>query len=256
MPWYGIAIVTGLCFGSFANVLIHRVPRRLSIIKSASACTACGAYIRPYDLLPVISWLVLHGRCRNCKMRISALYPLVEIACALLFVGMLTFTPTLSAIFLSLLGFNLLVVSVIDFNTQEIPDGLVVMAAVIGITWVSLGHFSEYFPHTPGFIGALLGILTGGLPLLIIDKLVQVVLKKDGFGYGDVKLMAVCGVFLGWQLTLVAFFFAFVAGGMYASFLLITGRARRGDYIAFGPFLCTGTVAALWGGNAFVGIFF
>ena len=255
MIWFGIAIVTGLCFGSFANVLIHRVPRGLSIVVPASACTACNSPIKPYDLLPIISWLVLWGRCRNCKAPISVTYPLVEIACALIFAGMLAFTFTLSAIFLSLLGFILLVVSVIDAHTQEIPDGLVIAAAVIGIVWVVLGHVTGYFPHAPGFFGAGLGILTGGLPLLIIDKLVQVALKKDGFGHGDVKLMAVCGIFLGWQLTLVAFFFAFVTGGMYASFLLISGRGRRGDYIAFGPFLSAGTIAAIWGGNAFLSMF-
>jgi len=163
---------------------------------------------------------------------------------------MVLFTPSLSAIPLSLFAFALLVVALIDWDTREIPDSLLIFIALIGLSWVALGHFSNLLPLSPDFINAGLGILAGGMPLLVIDRLMLIFYKKDGFGYGDVKLMAVSGIYLGWRLVIVAFICAFLAGGMYAAFLLITGRAKRGEYIAFGPFLCTGVITALWFGQA------
>jgi len=180
---------------------------------------------------------------------------LTEIICALLFAGMVLLTPSFSAVFLSLFAFILLTVSIIDWDTQEIPDKLLIFTALIGISWVAAGHFSTVFPMAPGFIDAGLGILAGGLPLFIVDKLVLALFKKDGFGYGDVKLMAVCGLFLGWRLIFAAFFFAFITGGVFATVLLLTGRAKRGEYIAFGPFLCAGVLIAIWFGQVFLGFF-
>ena len=251
MPGVFLWAVVGLCFGSFANVLVYRLPRKISIVSPGSACPACNISIAPYDLLPLVSWLFLKGRCRGCKSPISLRYPLTELACALLFTGMMLFTQTPSAIFLSLFAFILLTIALVDQDTQEIPDGLLLAALLIGAVWVVLGNLSQAFPHAPGFIDAGLGILAGTVPLLAIDRLMLVLFKKDGFGYGDVKLMAVAGLFLGWSAVLAAFFFAFVTGGIFAAFLLITGRAGRGEYIAFGPFLAAGTIAALWFGQGF-----
>ena len=250
MPLIVLAAVVGVCFGSFANVIVFRLPRKARVTSPPSTCPACGYRIAFYDLLPIISWILLKGRCRNCRTGISFRYPLIEFTCALLFVGMVLLTPTLSAVFLSLFAFILVAISFIDWDTQDIPDVLLLTAALLGAGWVAAGHFSPLFSKAPGFIDAGLGILAGGLPLLMVDKLVLVLYKKDGFGYGDVKLMAVAGLFLGWRYVFVAFFIAFLAGGVYAAFLLITGRARRGEYIAFGPFLCAGIIAALWFGQA------
>ena len=255
MPLIAWAALIGLCFGSFANVLIFRLPRKISILSPPSACPACNCPIAPYDLIPILSWVLLKGRCRSCRKGISPRYPLTEFTCALLFVSMVLYTASLSAAFLSLFMFVLLTVSLIDWDTQEIPDALLLVAALTGIGWVVAGHFSSLFPKAPGFIYAGLGILAGGLPLFIVDRLVLALFKKDGFGHGDVKLMAVSGLFLGVRLIFVAFFIAFIIGGIYAVFLLITGRARRGDYIALGPFLCVGIVAALWFGQAFLNFF-
>ena len=251
MPWVLLWAVLGLCFGSFANVLVYRLPRRISIITPRSACPACNYPIIPYDLLPLIGWILLKGRCRSCKHGISLRYPLTELACALLFVGMILFAQTLSVIFLSLFAFILLTVSLVDWDTQEIPDGLLFAALLLGMGWVIVGHFSQVFYQAPDFIDAGLGILAGAVPLLAVDKLMLALVKKDGFGYGDVKLMAVSGLFLGWSAVFAAFFFAFIAGGIFAAFMLITGRAKRGEYIAFGPFLSGGVIAALWFGPVF-----
>jgi len=252
VSWIVYAFVIGLCFGSFANVLAYRLPRKVSILMPPSGCIACKASIAYYDLLPVLSWIILKGRCRFCKVCISIRYPLMELICGLLFAGMVILTPTFSAVFLSLFAFMMLVVALIDHDTLEISDSLLVFTALLGVTWVVLSHFSLLFPMAPDFIGAGLGILAGGIPLFAIDRLVMILYKKDGFGYGDVKLMAVCGLFLGWQLIFVAYVIAFIVGGMYASFLLISGRAKRGQYIAFGPFLVAGVIISLWVGKAFI----
>ena len=253
--WPTYAFLFGLCFGSFANVLIRRLPRGLPVITPPSACPECGQRLRAWDLVPVLSWLVLRGRCRYCNGPVSVRYPAVELLCGLLFAGMALLTPTLSAIPLALFAFVLLCVSAIDIDTREIPDGLLVFGGVVGVLWVALGRFAPAaFPLVPGIAGAALGALAGGLTLFLVDMLVLLLAKKYGFGFGDVKLMAMAGLFLGWQLVAVAFVFAFVSGGAFAAFLLLTRRAKRGDYLAFGPFLAVGCLCALWWGRAFIGL--
>jgi leader peptidase (prepilin peptidase)/N-methyltransferase len=158
---------------------------------------------------------------------------------------------SLSLFPLCLFAFVLLCVSVIDAKTQEIPNGLLIFGAAVGAVWVGAGCFLPAL-DSPPLTDALPGILAGGLPLFVIDRLVLLLIKKDGFGFGDVKLMAMAGLYLGWELTLAAFFFAFIAGGGYGAFLLATRRAGRNEYIAFGPFLCAGALAALWFGESFL----
>ena len=231
----------GICFGSFANVVIYRLPKKLSIAKPPSACPSCGNQLSAMDLLPVLSWLLLRGRCRVCNKKISLRYPLVELLCGLLFASMVIYSPTLSAVPLIVFAFILLVISFIDADTQEIPDGLVIIGAVAGVVWVACGGIVWW--------NALLGVVAGAAPLLIIDRICLAVLKKDGFGYGDVKLMAMVGLFLGWKLILMAFLFAFISGAAFAVYLMATGKAKRGAYMAFGPFLCIGTLLSFWFGE-------
>ena len=207
------------------------------------------------DLIPVISWILLRMRCRLCKQKIGIRYPVVELLCGLLFASIVYFTPTLSAIPLSILMLILLIVSFIDWDTQEIPDRLLIVGAIIGIAWVVLGHFSPVLlPYSPSWQNALLGMAAGAVPLLIIDRISLLVFKKDGFGYGDVKLMAMVGIFMGWQLTLGAFPFAILLSFPFAVYFLIKQRKQANDdefagYMAFGPFLCMGVVVALWVGE-------
>jgi len=198
-------------------------------------------------MIPLLSWIVLLGKCRFCKEKVNSRYFLIELSCGVLFTLMLTHTSTLAVIPLWIFAFILLVIFFIDIDTQEIPDVLLIIAGVTGIAWVGLGQISWY--------NAILGVLVGGLPLLAIDRLCLLFTKKDGFGYGDVKLMAVAGIFLGWQLTLVAFFFAFIFGGIICAFLLARSKVKRGQYIAFAPFLCFGILCAFLFGERFICFF-
>jgi leader peptidase (prepilin peptidase)/N-methyltransferase len=244
------ALIVGLCFGSFANVLIYRLPKGLSIVKPASACPSCGKKLKPIDLFPVFSWIFLLGKCRACKKKISPRYLFVELLCGLLFASMAYFSTTLSAVPLAIFVFVLLTISFIDAEIQEIPDGLVITGAIAGIFWVAGGHFMpEFFPHAQPWQDALLGIVAGAAPLFIIDRITLLLIKKDGFGYGDVKLMAMVGLFIGWELMLVAFLLSFISGAIFAVWLMVAGKAKRGGYMAFGPFLCIGTIAAFWVGE-------
>jgi len=255
--WIVFAFVIGLLFGSFANVVIYRLPQKKSIANPPSACPACSNRLTVIDLIPIISWLFLRARCRKCKTKISGRYPLVELICGLLFASMAYFSPTLSAIPLCILMFLLLVISFIDWDTQEISDGLLIIGAVVGIAWVALGYFFPgLFPYSPTWYGALLGIVAGAAPILIIDRISLWVLKKDGFGYGDAKLMAMVGIFMGWQLTLGAFPLAVVGCFPFALYIMIQKRVKPTNkheenpgYMAFGPFLCIGVLIALWFGE-------
>lgn len=249
------AALFGLCFGSFANVLIGRLPKGGSVVSPPSHCDACGRRLEARDLIPVLSWLLLRGRCRFCKERISPRVPAVELGCAILFVCVTAHTgPDISAVPLCALAFTLLCVSCIDADTCEIPDGLIIFGSSVGIVWVIISIFMD--TGAPAWHDALLGAFCGAAPLFLIDRLSLLLLKKDGFGYGDVKLMAMAGLFLGWKLAFVSLFFAVVAGGAYAAFLLISRRAERGAYLAFGPFLSAGVIAALWFGQRFLELMF
>lgn len=242
------ALIFGLCFGSFANVIIFRLPRGESIVAPPSHCTACGSRLKTRDLIPVLSWLILRGRCRYCGEKVSWRYAAVESACAVLFAVTAARTgASLAVIPLCVLAFVLLCVSCIDIDTQEIPDGLLIFGGSVGILWVAV---SAAVPlGAPVWYDAMFGMVAGAAPLFIIDRICLLLLKKDGFGYGDVKMMAAAGIFLGWRMTLISLFCAVVAGGAWGAAMLITGRARRDSYMAFGPFLAAGVMIAMWFGQ-------
>jgi prepilin signal peptidase PulO-like enzyme (type II secretory pathway) len=152
-----------------------------------------------------------------------------------------------------MLAFILMCVSVIDAHTQEIPDGLLLLGVLTAALWIAAGQFSPASPYlnAPGWRDALLGGLAGAAPLFVLDRLTYLLAKKVGFGFGDVKLMAMAGLFIGWRHVLASFCFAFIAGGVWGIFLLASGRAKRGTYFAFGPFLALGILAAQWFGDGF-----
>ncbi|MCL2816470.1 MAG: prepilin peptidase [Oscillospiraceae bacterium] len=250
------ALVFGLCFGSFANVVIYRIPRGESIVSPPSRCPQCGKRLTLLDMIPALSWLFLRGRCRHCKTRVSCRYPIVEIMCAALWLGNIFFTGIGWQILpLCVLAFVLLCIAWIDFDIQEIPDSLVIAGAAAGILWIISGIiFPDININAPVWHDALLGAVVGAAPLFLIDRLTMIAVKKEGFGFGDVKLMAMAGLFLGWQLTLVSLLFAVVSGGILGAVLIASKKIDRGGYMPFGPFLAMGIIASLWFGEKFIGV--
>lgn len=232
--------IFGACIGSFINVVISRLPEKGAFFRNTrSCCPDCGKTIRIYDLFPIVSYLILLGKCRDCKARISPRYPLVETAGALFaMLCIYIFSLTLMALMVYITIMVLLAVSVIDLGTREIPNPLVIALVPPAIASIWLMPDVTLLSHAIGFLSI-------ALPMLLLSLII-----KGAFGGGDIKLMAVCGFLLGWQLTLLAFFIALLTGGSVAAFLLITKRRKRKHHMVFGPALCVGiTTSLFWGAN-------
>lgn len=246
-----LAIIYGLILGSFFNVVICRIPEKKSIFRPASHCPKCSAPIKPWHNIPVISYLLLRGKCRFCKQPISITYPLIElISGAAAFAIWYFYLPSLHPLtWYSLTVFSVRVlfllliipISVIDLCHYIIPDlftlPLLVIAAGIAI-----------LPGNPTLLSALYGILAGGGLLLAVGAVGTLVLKKDAMGGGDIKLMAGAGALWGPQIALLSILFGALLGSMYGVVLMITKRINTDHQIPFGPFLGAGIwIAVLWG---------
>jgi len=232
---YIIVFLFGITVGSFLNVCILRIPKKESIVSVPSHCVSCGRRLKWYELIPLFSWLVLRGRCSTCKSAISPQYPLIEAGNGLLWVlvcAVLGFT--VNALFCCLLASALLVLSVIDGRTGEIPPGISLFILLLALC--------RLFFNLGGWLDYVIGFFAVSLPLYIV----LLVSGGRGIGGGDVKLMAVCGLFLGWKLLLLAFFAGCVIGSVvHIGRMLFFGAGRS---LAFGPYLAAGIFfSALWG---------
>lgn len=237
--------VVGACIGSFLNVVISRLPEKGSFLSdSRSKCPACSHRIRAYDLIPVFSWFILLGRCRDCKERISIRYPLVEVAGAAFAVAvLLRFGLDWAALIVYGATMILMAVALIDYATSTIPDSLCIALIPFAVASVLLLPDVTLLSH-------FIGMVSIALPMLLLTLVIP-----GAFGGGDIKLIAVCGLMLGWQLTLLAFFIALLFGGGTAIWLLASGRRKRGEHMVFGPALCIGIVAALFYGVEIIALY-
>ena len=237
---YGMVLAFGVVVGSFLNVCIYRIPRRETIVTVPSHCMSCGYRLRWFDLIPVASWLALRGKCRKCGAALSAQYPIVEAGNGLLWA--LTFAvcgwsaeTALACLVLS----ALLVISVIDWRTYEIPPGLNLFIGAAGVLRLLL--------KPAGWPMALAGCAAVSGFLL----LVYAVTRGPGIGGGDIKLMAAAGLFLGLANCITAFLF----GCLYACLVhpVRMRRKKAGSMLALGPYLAAGILTAIWFGNRIVG---
>lgn len=238
----GAAAVLGALIGSFLNVIIYRMPRDISFATGRSGCPHCDALIRWWQNIPVLSYVILRGKCHSCAGRISLRYPVVELMTAFTFGGwMYKFGPTLEAAGYIFLTSMLICVLFIDWDFQIIPDKLTLPSLAVGLLWAAF---------TPlGIVGSLIGALVGGGGLLLVAMLGDWLFKKESMGGGDIKLAAVLGAFLGWHLVLLVFFMSALIGSVVSvGWLLISSKMRETRMIPFGPFLAIAAiVAALWG---------
>jgi leader peptidase (prepilin peptidase)/N-methyltransferase len=227
----------GLAIGSFLNVVIARVPAGRSIVRPPSSCPGCGAHLAWHDNIPVLSFLVLRGRCRACGMPISWRYPIVEaVTAAALVAAYVTLGPTADFVAAGLLLPALIAITAIDLEHQLIPNVITLPGTIAGLA-VNAATARMFWADP--VIGILLG---SGLFLAII------LASGGGMGGGDLKLGGMLGAFLGWKALLFALFVAVVLGGVVALALLASGLRKRKDAIPFGPFLATGgAMALLWG---------
>lgn len=251
----GLCFLLGLLIGSFLNVVIWRLPRGESLSHPGSHCPGCGHAVRPYDNVPVVSWLLLRGRCRDCGARISPRYPLVELLTGVLF-GVMAWefgaTWELPAyLYLVAVGVAL---AFIDLDTRRLPNALTLPSYVVGLVLLAVPAVLDSRPDD--LVRAVLGAaaLFGFYFLLAL-------IYPAGMGFGDVKLAGVLGLylgFLGWDAVIVGGFAGFLIGAVVGVGLMVAGRARRRTAVPFGPSMLAGTlVGVLWGsvlGSWYLGV--
>lgn len=241
-----ILFLLGIIIGSFLNVCIYRIPEDKNVIFPRSHCTNCSTPLKWYDLIPIISFLQLRGKCRYCSGKISPRYSAIEFINGIIYVFLyFNFGISLSSIYYGFLVSILLVVFFIDVDHQIIPDILVLVI----LTWDILYKLIDYFVHKASLnLISYLGSLAIGAILFVLIF----ILSKGGIGGGDIKLIGVFGFILGFPKILVNIFLSFILGGIVSIFLLIFKIKERRDPIAFGPFLILGFLVSLFKGNEII----
>jgi leader peptidase (prepilin peptidase) / N-methyltransferase len=240
-----VAVLFGLIVGSFLNVCIYRLPLKQSVVWPASRCTSCGRGLAWFENVPVVSWLVLRGRCRGCGAPISPMYPIIEATTGALFGAvMYWYGPTPLALVRMLFGSAMIVLFVIDLQHRILPNVITVPGTVLGVI------LSLFLP--PGIGAALVGVLIGGGLLYGIGEAYYRVRGVEGMGMGDVKMLAMIGAFLGWQLVLVTIIVASFGGAVFGALMLATRRGTMQAALPFGTFLAVGAAFAAVAGEPLV----
>jgi leader peptidase (prepilin peptidase) / N-methyltransferase len=264
----GVAVtLVGLCVGSFLNVVIHRLPLmmeaewkaecasiegreapaadRLNLFTPPSRCPSCKAPVRPWQNVPLVSWLVLRGRCASCRTPISARYPLVELlggALALLMAWRFGYSTALLAALVY--AWALLALTFIDYDTQLLPDDITLPLLWLGLIANAAGTFTD-------LQSAVMGAVAGYLVLWLVYWAFKLIARKEGMGYGDFKLLAAIGAWTGWQVLPFVIVLSAGLGAVIGSLALWASKRDAGSRVPFGPFLALGGIGALvWGPQA------
>lgn len=236
-----LIIIFGLIIGSFLNVCIYRLPQNQSILTPSSHCMTCNTHLKPWDLIPVLSYLLSRGRCRYCGVSFSSRYPIVEILTAGLFVWCLSlFGISLELLKALILTSFLLVITFIDYDHQLILDKVLLWLFGAGVV---INFWTNSLDIWDMIIASFLG---GGLLLFIA------VISRGGMGGGDIKFAAVLGIWLGWQYLLLTLLLSFIIGGVGGLLLLAFKLKTRKDFIPFGPFIALGALVSTLYGNQII----
>ena len=270
-----IFFILGLLVGSFLNVCIYRLPRSLSIVSPPSACPGCNAPVRPWDNIPLVSYILLGGKCRNCRGLISLRYPFVEMLNGVLYWCVVTsFGIGWHVPLICTLVSALVVITFIDLDFQIIPDSITLPGILIGLLSASfllpdpftasetssmhyaIGGKASACCLLPaahyeivGFKNSLAGLLSGGGLFYLIAEIGRRITKTDAMGGGDIKMMAMVGAFMGWKAILLTTFIGSLSGSIVGLFLMSVKGKGRQSRIPFGPFLSLGSLITLFFGN-------
>ena len=242
-PLIAVAIfMFGLAIGSFANVCIYRLPKKESVVFPVSHCTACSTPVRPFDNIPVISYLILGGKCKDCKESISVIYPIIEVITALLLLaGFFKFGLTFDFLIYTVVAPTLVIITAIDIEHQIIPDVITLPGIVLGLAAGS---------YTIGYIDSFSGCLLGGGLFYLLA-----VLSNGGMGGGDIKYIAAAGALLGWQKVLLIIFIGAFLGSFMGLLQIVVQKKSRKSLIPFGPFLAAATLITLFYGNLLIKLY-
>ena len=247
-----LAFIFGAVVGSFLNVCIGRIPNGESIVQPPSHCPKCKAAIAFYDNIPLISYLFLRGRCRNCGERISSRYFVVELLTASLALALFErFGFGFNFFVTFVLVGALIVISFIDLDVRIVPDVISLPGIITGLALSVAGYFliSGNSPIVPSPVSSLLGILAGGGFLLATAWIYEKVTGVEGMGGGDIKLLAMIGAFLGWPSIPITLFFASLVGSVVGIACMVATGAGRRFALPFAPFLCSGALLFIFFGE-------
>ena len=241
-----LILIIGLCIGSFLNVCIYRIPREESIAFPPSHCTSCGYELKSVDLIPVISYLFLKGKCRKCGKKISIKYPLVELLNGVLYLLIfLRFGLSLNFVFYSLLTSLLIVISYIDLDCKYIYSSTTIFGVILATIYILIGLYTKDISIVNNILGGVIGY---GIIYLIV------VITK-GMGQGDAEVAGVCGLFIGIKGILVCLFIAVVLGGLVAAIILLFKLKSRKSEIAFGPYIAIGSIVYILIGQELLSLY-
>lgn len=241
-----LILIIGLCIGSFLNVCIYRIPREESIAFPPSHCTSCGYELKAVDLIPIISYLFLKGKCRKCGEKISIKYPLVELLNGVLYLLIfLRFGLSLSFVFYSLLTSLLIVISYIDLDSKYIYSSTTILGVVLAAIYIVVGLYTKDISISNNILGGAIGY---GIIYLIV------VITK-GMGQGDAEVAGVCGLFIGIKGILVCLFIAVVLGGLVAAIILIFKLKEKKSEIAFSPYISIGSIVYILLGKEILSLY-
>lgn len=238
-----IIFILGLIIGSFLNVCIYRIPREESIVYPSSHCTECGNEIKKYDLMPLVSYIFLKGRCRYCREKISIRYPIIELICGINF----------SIIYLVYgLGFNfikysificfLLVIGIIDYDTTDVYLKTTLSGTLVAITFI----FTEKYLYKVNILTYFYGAVVAAVFIMLI------ILFTNGMGWGDVEICGMCGLFLGLKLTIVMMMLSFIIGSIISLIFIALKKKTKKDYIPFGPFITIASALVIFLGDKMI----
>ncbi len=237
-----LSFLFGAVIGSFLNVCIYRMPREESVVSPPSHCPSCDYRIRWYDNIPLVSYLLLGGKCRGCRAKISLQYPLVELLNGLLTLALfMRYGPTLAFAVLFLFCSALVVITFIDIEHQIIPDE-------ISLSGIVLGFVFSFFLAGHSWLNSLLGIVLGGGSLLLVASGYHWLTGKEGMGGGDIKLLAMMGAFLGWKSIPFIIFASSLIGSLIGVSLMVIQKKDSKLAIPFGPYLAFAAVLYIFYG--------
>lgn len=263
-----VSFILGLMIGSFLNVCISRMPSGASVVKPRSKCPKCEKPIAWYDNIPIISWLILRARCRNCGQPISFIYPFVELLTGMMFlIVYLRFGNTLATPVYMYIVAGLIVVTFVDIAEMIIPNEITFPGIPLGI---ACSIIAMLYPESGLLVNdpldALYGLLLGGGSMVFLDRLAVWVLKKPGMGFGDAKLLAMMGAFLGWKCVLLIIILASFLGSVIGITQILAGKTKvkleleegeevEGHYLPFGPYLVVGSIVAMFYGEKLINLY-
>jgi leader peptidase (prepilin peptidase) / N-methyltransferase len=237
--------IIALCIGSFLNVCIYRIPNGESIVNPPSHCGSCGTRLKSVDLIPVLSYIFLKGKCRYCGEKISFRYPLIELITGVLTTAVyIEYGLNFTFFKYSVLIILLIVIGMIDFDTTDVYLKTTLTGIIFGLAFLIYGHFLGY-----GVKDFIFGVAAGGGAIALI------ILLTKGMGWGDAEICLLCGLFLGLRLTIFMLFSSFIIGGFTGLILILFKIKSRKDYIPFGPSISLGAIVTIFFGERLIDLY-